>query len=108
LVIPKTQVDIGPRIMLAKMAGSQMTGLRMILGICSMEVPRPWATRPPVLFSRKEATAKPTIFAAQPTAAAPAAIPLRFRDTPMAAELMGSVRAIPIRAETMMPAQKGC
>ena len=81
----------------------------MMFGIWSMEVPSPCATSPPVLFSRKDATAKPTILAAQPTAAAPAAIPLKSSaDTPMAAELIGSVRAMPIRTETMMPAQKGC
>ena len=101
-------MEIGPRMALARMAGSQITGLRMMFGIWSMEVPSPCATSPPVLFSRKDATAKPTILAAQPTAAAPAAIPLKFSDTPMAAELIGSVRAMPIRTETMMPAQKGC
>ena len=31
----------------------------MMLGTCSMEVPRPWATRPPHRFSRKLMTAKP-------------------------------------------------
>ena len=30
----------------------QMMGLRTILGTCSMEVPIPWARRPPILFSR--------------------------------------------------------
>ena len=104
----KRQVEIGPRMALVTMAGSQMTGLRMIFGICSMEVPSPCAASPPIPFSRKEATAKPIMFEAQPTAAAPAAMPLKFKEIPMAAELMGSVRAIPMRTDTMIPAQKGC
>ena len=34
-----------------------------MLPIWSMEVPSPWETRPPQWFSRKDITAKPTIWA---------------------------------------------
>ena len=40
--------------------------------------------------------------------AAPAVIPFKFRITPMAAELIGSVRSIPIITETSIPIIKGC
>ena len=40
--------------------------------------------------------------------AAPAVIPFKFRITPMAAELIGSVRSIPMITETSMPIIKGC
>ena len=50
----------------------------MILGICSMLVPMPWATKPPQRFSRKLSTANPTMFAQHPTVAAPAAKPFKF------------------------------
>ena len=89
------------------MAGSQILGLRTMLGIWSMEVPRPWLTRPPQPFSRKERTAKPTILAQQPATAAPPASPVRVRAEQMAAEEMGRVRAIPTTTDTRMPIQKG-
>ena len=50
----------------AKVGAIQIRGFLMMLGTCSMEVPRPWATKPPHLFSRKLMTAKPTIWAQQP------------------------------------------
>ena len=47
----KMQVAMGPVIALATMAGSQMRGFFTMLGICSLEVPSPWLTRPPTPFS---------------------------------------------------------
>lgn len=76
--------------------------------ICSMEVPNPWLTRPPQRFSLKESTAKPTIWAQQPATAAPPARPVRERAAQMAAEEMGSVRAMPMTTLTTMPMTKGC
>ena len=38
---------------------------------------------------------------------AAAAIPESWRITPIAAELMGSVRAIPISTDTIIPIKKG-
>ena len=55
------QVAKGPVIMEARMGGIQIRGFLMMLGICSMLVPMPWATRPPQRFSLKLMTAKPTI-----------------------------------------------
>ena len=46
------QVAMGPVIAAASVGGIQMRGLRRMLGICSMLVPRPWLTRPPTPFSR--------------------------------------------------------
>ena len=57
------------------MGAIQMRGLRTMLGICSIDVPMPWLTRPPQRFSRKLITAKPTICAQQPATAAPPARP---------------------------------
>ena len=79
-----------------------------MLPICSILVPRPWLTSPPQRFSRKLMTAKPTMFAQQPATAAPPASPVRPRTEQMAAEDIGSVRAMPTIAETAMPIQKGC
>ena len=107
-VMPNTTVDTGPSMALAMMAGSQITGLRMILPICSMLVPSPCARRPPILFSRKLATAKPTMLQQQPTTAAPAARPFRSNIMPSAAELIGSVRIMPISTDTIMPIKSGC
>ena len=47
------------------------------------------------------------MLAQQPAAAAPAAMPLRFRAMPMAAELMGSVSAMPMSTETTTPMISG-
>ena len=73
-----------------------------------MDVPRPWETRPPQRFSRKDITAKPTICAQQPATAAPPARPVNPRAAQMAAEEIGSVSAIPTMTETRMPIQNGC
>ena len=51
--------------------------------------------------------AKPTMFAQQPATAAPPASPTRLKLWQMAAEEIGSVRAMPTDAETIMPIQKG-
>ena len=87
--------------------GIQIRGFRMILGIWSIEVPRPWLTRPPQRFSLKLITAKPTIWAQQPATAAPPASPVRPSTEQMAAEEMGRVRAMPTSTDTAMPIQKG-
>ena len=87
-VIFNTTVEIGPRIALVMIVGSQINGFRTILGTCSIEVPIPCAKSPPIPFSRKLAAANPIICAQHPTVAAPAAIPDRFRITPKAAELI--------------------
>ena len=63
--------------------------------------------RPPQPFSRKLITAKPTICAQQPATAAPPASPVRLRTEQMAAEEMGSVRAIPTKTDTRIPIRKG-
>ncbi len=90
------------------MAGSQMRGFFTMFPIWSIEVPRPWLTRPPQRFSRKDSTAKPTMLAQQPATAAPPARPVRPNAAQMAAEEMGRVSAIPIKTETMIPIKNGC
>ena len=75
----KTQVAMGPVMAEVTMAGSQMRGFLTMLPIWSMEVPSPWDTSPPHLFSRKLMTAKPTICAQQPATAAPPARPVTDR-----------------------------
>ena len=45
------QVAMGPVMAAASVGGIQVRGLRRMLGICSMLVPRPWLTRPPTPFS---------------------------------------------------------
>ena len=102
------QVEMGPVMADAKVGGSQMRGLRTMLPICSMEVPRPWLIRPPQRFSRKDSTAKPTICAQQPATAAPPARPTRPREAQIAAEEMGRVSAMPTMTDTKMPIQNGC
>ena len=102
------QVAMGPVIADTMMGGSQVFGFLTILGICSMDVPRPWDTRPPQRFSLKLMNAKPIICAQQPATAAPPARPVRDRAAQMAAELMGRVRAMPTRTATTMPIRKGC
>ena len=108
LVILKSIVPTGPKIALARVAGTQIIGFFTILGICSIEVPTPCATNPLHLFSRKDATAKPTIWQQHPTVAAPAAKPLKFNATPIAAELIGRVKIIPIKTDTTIPIKNGC
>ena len=88
--------------------GIQILGFRTMLPICSMDVPIPWEISPPHLFSLKDINAKPIICAQQPATAAPPARPVRPRAAQMAAEEMGSVRAIPTMTETRMPMRKGC
>ena len=51
LVIFKKVDEIGPRIALEIIAGSQITGFFIILGIWSIDVPTPCASNPPNLFS---------------------------------------------------------
>ena len=97
----------GPVIAEAAVGAIQMRGLRTILGIWSMDVPKPCATRPPQPFSRKLITAKPTIWAQQPATAAPPARPTKPKEAQMAAEEMGSVSAMPMVTETSTPIKKG-
>ena len=100
-VIFKTTVEIGPRMALVMIGGSQINGFLTILGTCNIDVPIPCANRPPIPFSRKLAVADPIICAQHPIVAAPAAIPERFKIIPSAAELIGRVNAIPINTETV-------
>ena len=103
----KMQVAMGPVMAEARMGGIQILGFLTMLGICSMLVPTPWATRPPQRFSLKLMTAKPIICAQQPATAAPPARPARPKPAQMAAEEMGSVRAMPMRTATRTPMIKG-
>jgi len=105
---PKTTVATGPVMAEVRIAGSQTRGLRTMLPIWSIEVPRPWAKKPPQLLSRKERTAKPTIWALQPARAAPPARPVRPRAAQIAALEIGSVRAMPTVTETRVPITRGC
>ena len=107
-VIFKTTVEIGPRMALVMIGGSQIYGFLTILGTCNIDVPIPCANRPPIPFSRKLAVANPIICAQHPIVAAPAAIPERFKIIPSAAELIGRVNAIPINTETTIPIKNGC
>ena len=86
----------------------QMRGFFTIFPICSMDVPIPWETSPPHLFSRKDITAKPTICAQQPATAAPPASPVRPSAAQIAADEIGSVSAIPTNTETRIPIRNGC
>ena len=103
----KMQVAMGPVIMEVTQGAIQILGFRTILPICSMEVPIPWETRPPHLFSGKDMTAKPTICAQQPATAAPPARPVRPRAAQIAALEIGRVSAMPTNRETRMPIRKG-
>ena len=103
-----THVAIGPVMADVTMAGIQIFGLRTMLPICSMLVPRPWLTRPPQPFSRKLSTAKPTMFAQQPATAAPPASPVSESAAQMAADEIGSVSAMPTMTDTRMPMTNGC
>ena len=107
-VIFKTTVEIGPRMALVMIGGSQINGFLTILGTCNIDVPIPCANRPQIPFSRKLAVANPIICAQHPIVAAPAAIPERFKIIPSAAELIGRVNAIPINTETTIPIKNGC
>ena len=101
-------VPTGPSTALVRIGGIQISGFLTMFGTWSIDVPIPWAIKPPTLFSLKLATANPIIWALHPTAAAPAAIPERFNITPSAAELIGRVSAIPIRTDTTIPIKNGC
>ena len=57
----KMQVAMGPVITEANVGGIQMRGLRTILPICNIDVPKPCEINPPQRFSLKLITAKPTI-----------------------------------------------
>ena len=72
----KRQVAKGPVMAEAKMGGIQILGFFTMLGIWSILVPMPCATKPPQRLSRKLITAKPTIWAQQPATAAPPARPV--------------------------------
>lgn len=61
MVIRNRQVETGPSTAEANVGAIQICGWRIILENCSIEVPMPWLIRPPQPFSRKLATAKPTI-----------------------------------------------
>ena len=89
------------------MGGIQIKGFLTILPICSIDVPIPWETIPPHLFSLKDITAKPTIWAQQPATAAPPASPVSPRAAQIAAEEIGRVSAMPTMTETMIPIRKG-
>ena len=102
------QVASGPVMAEASVGGIHIRGLRTMLPICSILVPSPWAARPPQRFSGKLMTAKPTIWAQQPATAAPPASPVRPSAKQMAAEEMGSVRAMPMMTDTRIPMKKGC
>ena len=102
------QVAMGPVMAEARVGGIQIRGLRTMLPIWSMEVPSPWDTSPPHRFSRKDNTAKPTIWAQQPATAAPPAKPVSPSAAQIAALEMGRVRAIPTITETKIPMKKGC
>ena len=104
----KTIVESGPVTIEASVGGIQIFGFRTIFPIWSIEVPSPCARRPPHLFSQKLKTANPTICAQQPAVAAPPARPSRLNMMQIAALLIGSVRAMPIRAETRIPMKSGC
>ena len=101
-------IAMGPKIADASVGGSQISGRLIILGICSMEVPTPWAKSPPTPLSLKLVTANPIIWQQHPMVAAPAATPFNPRIIPRAAELMGSVSTIPITTETIIPIKTGC
>ena len=79
-----------------------------MLPIWSMEVPSPWASKPPQPFSRKLKTANPIIWEQQPAVAAPPARPSSASIIQIAALLIGSVKAIPMRPDTRIPMIKGC
>src|SRR5574344_3165445 len=100
-------VATGPVIALVRIGAIHTFGFLTILPIWSIEVPRPCAKSPPHLFSLKLNTANPTICAQQPATAAPPARPVRPKAAQLAAELIGSVSAIPMIAETIIPIQNG-
>ena len=103
-----TQVASGPVTADATMGGTHTSGFLTMLPICSIDVPRPCDSRPPQRFSRKLMTAKPTICAQQPASAAPPASPVSPSAAHMAADEMGSVSAMPMTTDTMMPMNSGC
>ena len=104
---PNTQVAIGPVIAAVRVGAIHTRGLRMMFGICSIDVPMPWLTRPPQRFSLNDMTAKPTICAQQPATAAPPARPVSPSTEQIAAEEIGSVSATPTSTDTAMPIQNG-
>ena len=92
----------------ATVAGIQIRGFLTMFPICNIEVPIPCETKPETPFSRKEITAKPTIWAQQPATAAPPASPVSPKAAQIAAEEIGRVKAIPTKADTKIPIKKGC
>ena len=104
----KMQVATGPVMALVTIGAIQMRGFFTMLPICSMEVPIPWETSPPMPFSGNDITAKPIIWAQHPATAAPPARPVSPSAAQIAAEEIGSVRAMPTMTETRIPIRKGC
>ena len=98
----------GPVIAPARVGGTSIYGFLIIFDICSMEVPIPCATRPPIPLSRKLMMAKPTICAQQPAVAAPAARPDSPSIIQSAALEIGAVRASPTITEITIPNANGC
>ena len=104
----KRHVATGPAAAAASVGGIQIRGLRTMLPICSIEVPRPCETSPPQPFSRKLIAAKPTICAQHPATAAPPARPVRPSAAQIAADEIGSVSAMPTSTDTAIPIRNGC
>src|SRR5699024_9615197 len=92
----------------AMVGGIMMIGFFKMLATCNMEVPIPWAINPPTPFSRKLDTPNPTICAAQPTQAAPAARPSSESIMEIAKLEIGAVKAQPISTATNIPIMIGC
>ena len=103
----------GPKIALAIISGSIITGFFIIFGICNILVPIPCEISPETPFSLKEATAKPIIWQLQPTTAAPPAISMASSVIPLATDIhiaadeVGIVSRTPITTEIIIPMKNG-
>ncbi len=106
--ILNTQVETGPSTAPARVGGRSIHQFFMIFDTCSMDVPIPCASNPPIPLSLYEITAKPIICAQHPAVAAPPAIPESPSIMHSAALEIGAVRASPTRTATIIPIQKGC
>ena len=100
--MPNMTVAKGARIAPVKMGGSHSLGFLTRLGSCIMLVPRPQASAVPMPLSLWLMTAKPIIWAAQPTVAAPAPRPLSPKLMAMAALDTGKVSSTPMTTATIM------
>ena len=67
------QVEIGPKMALVIIVGSQITGRFKIFLNCNIEVPIPTDNTIPIWLSFLDCTANPTICVEHPTIAAPLA-----------------------------------